>query len=118
VMLLDVLSGLDEVRICSAYEIDGRRTTRFPSHIDDLKRAVPVYETLPGWSDDLSGVRGYGDLPVRARAYLDRIGDLLGRPVSIVSVGPDRAQTIIRHASPGSTATPWPRPPHPTAANA
>ncbi len=118
VMLLDVLSGLDEVRICSAYEIDGARVTHFPSHIDDLKRAVPVYETLPGWSEDLSGVRGYDDLPARARAYLDRIGQLLGRPVSIVSVGPDRAQTIIRQTIPGTAANPCHRPPHHSAVNA
>ena len=120
VMLLDVLSGLDEVRICSAYEIDGRRTTDFPSHIDDLKRAVPVYETLPGWGEDLSGVRGYDDLPRRAHDYLDRIGELLGRRVTIVSVGPDRAQTILRDDAPrgGAPPKPWPRPPHPSAAKA
>ncbi|RLS35612.1 MAG: adenylosuccinate synthase [Planctomycetota bacterium] len=123
VMLLDVLSGLDEVRICSAYEIDGRRVTQFPSHADDLKRAVPVYETLPGWGEDLSAVRGYDNLPRAARNYLDRIGELLGRPVSIVSVGPDREQTILRdRVGPrdGSAAPPkpWPRHPHPSPANA
>jgi len=120
VMLLDVLSGLDEVRICSAYEIDGRRTVDFPSHVDDLKRAVPVYETLPGWTEDLSGVRGYDALPRRAHEYIDRIGALLGRRVSIVSVGPDRAQTILRGAPVPATASPnaWPRPPHTSAANA
>lgn len=121
VMLLDVLSGLDEVRICSAYEIDGRRVTDFPSHIDDLKRAVPVYESLPGWKEDVSGVRGYADLPRQALAYLDRIGELLGRRVTIVSVGPDRAQTILRDDAPrggGAPPKPWPRPPHPSAANA
>ena len=120
VMLLDVLSGLDEVRICSAYEIDGRRTVDFPSHIDDLKRAVPVYETLPGWTEDLSGVRGYDALPRRALEYVERIGTLLGRRVSIVSVGPDRAQTILRGAPLPATASPnaWPRPPHTSAAKA
>ena len=95
VMLLDVLGGLDELKLCSAYEIDGRRVTQFPSQITDLERAVPVYETLPGWGEDLAGVRGYGDLPAAARRYLAAIGDLLGRPVSIVSVGPDREQTIF-----------------------
>ena len=119
VMLLDVLSELDEVKICSAYEIDGRRVNQFPSHIDDLKKAVPVYETLPGWRDDLTGVRGYDDLPLQARAYLDRIGELLGRRVSIVSVGPDRAQTILRDRNlVGSPPKPWPPHPHPSAANA
>jgi len=95
VMLLDVLGGLDELKICSAYEIDGRRVTQFPSQIGDLERAVPVYETLPGWGDDLTGARASRDLPAAAHEYLNAIGDLLGRPVSIVSVGPDRAQTIF-----------------------
>jgi adenylosuccinate synthase len=117
VMLLDVLSGLDEVKICSAYEIDGRRVTQFPSHIDDLRKAVPVYETLPGWKEDLTAVRGYDELPSQARAYLDRIGELLGRRVSIVSVGPDRAQTILRDRTVvGTPAKPWPPHQHPSAA--
>ena len=54
--LLDVLGGLDELKICTAYEIDGTRTAQFPSHADDLKKAVPVYETLPGWEEDLSKI--------------------------------------------------------------
>ena len=107
VMLLDVLGGLDELKICSAYEIDGRRVTQFPSQIGDLERAVPVYETLPGWGDDLTGARASRDLPAAAHAYLNAIGDLLGRPVSIVSVGPDRAQTIFCDRV---TEHPWQRP--------
>jgi adenylosuccinate synthase len=109
VMLLDVLGGADEVKICTAYEIDGRRVTQFPSHVDDLQRAVPIYETLPGWPDELPGVRDYAALPANARRYLDRIGELLGRPVSIVSVGPDRDQTIFV-ARPGSAPCPKPKP--------
>ena len=105
VMLLDVLGGLDELKICSAYEIDGRRTTQFPSQIGDLERAVPVYETLPGWPQELDAVRSEHDLPTNARRYVDRISHLLDRPVSIVSVGPDRAQTIIR--GPEGTRRPW-----------
>jgi adenylosuccinate synthase len=95
VMLLDVLSGLDELKICTAYEIDGERTVQFPGQIDDLKRAVPVYETLPGWREEIADVRTEADLPTNARRYLERIGELLGRPVSVASVGPDRAQTIF-----------------------
>ncbi len=95
VMLLDVLAGLPEVKICSAYEIDGRRVTQFPSHVDDLRRAVPVYETLPGWQADIDGVTRFDDLPKEARGYVARLGEVIGRPVSIVSVGPDRAQTIF-----------------------
>ncbi|MFM1903698.1 MAG: Adenylosuccinate synthetase [Planctomycetota bacterium] len=106
VMLLDVLGGLDELKICSAYEIDGRRVTQFPSQIGDLERAVPVYETLPGWGDDLTGARRPEDLPAAAHDYLAAIGELLGRPVSIVSVGPDRAQTIFCERGQGA---PWQR---------
>jgi len=116
VMLLDVLSGFDEIRVCSAYRIAGRDVAQFPSHVDDLKRAEPVYETLPGWSEELTAVRHYDDLPENARRYLDRIGELLGRPVTVVSVGPDRAQTILRPSVSGSHA--WPRHQHPTPVNA
>lgn len=95
VMLLDVLSQLPELRICLAYELDGRRITHFPSHVDDLRRVVPVYETLPGWQREISDARRLEDLPPNANAYLQRIGELIGRPVEIVSVGADRRQTII-----------------------
>ena len=94
VMLLDVLSELPELKICTAYEIDGKRTIEFPSHVDDLRRAMPVYETLPGWQEDITGVRELADLPPMRRAYLDRISEIVGRPVEMVSVGPDREQTI------------------------
>lgn len=116
VMLLDVLSGFDELAICSAYMIDGRRVTQFPSHVDDVKRAEPVYEMLPGWHEELTSVRRYDDLPDNARRYLARIGELLGRPVTVVSVGPDRAQTIF--CDPAPKRHPWPRPQHPAPANA
>jgi len=94
VMLLDVLSGLDELKICTAYEIDGRRTNVFPSHVDDLRKVKPVYETLPGWQEEITDVREIDDLPANARAYLDRLSELAGAPVEIVSVGPARDQTI------------------------
>jgi adenylosuccinate synthase len=116
VMLLDVLSGFDEIRICSAYTIDGKRVEHFPSHVDDLKKAVPVYETVPGWQEELSAVRRYDDLPEGARRYIAKIGGLLGRPVSIVSVGPDRSQTILCPTA--ADEKPWPRHQHPVRANA
>ena len=96
VMLLDVLSELPEIKICTAYEIDGRRITVFPSHVDDLRGAKPVYETLPGWQQDISDVRHLGELPTNARRYLARLGEMLGQSVEIVSVGPDRQQTMFR----------------------
>jgi adenylosuccinate synthase len=95
VMLLDVLSGLDAIQICTAYEIDGKTSARFPSHVDDLRRAKPAYETLPGWREEITGCRAYEDLPANARAYLRRIGELMKQPVEIVSVGPERDQTIV-----------------------
>ena len=70
------------------------RRTRFPAESFMLERAKPVYETFPGWSEDLTAARKPADLPVAARRYVDRVGELLGLPVSIVSVGPDREQTI------------------------
>jgi len=95
VMLLDVLSQLPELNLCVAYELDGRRIGHFPSHVDDLRRVVPVYETLPGWQEEITAARRLEDLPPRARAYLERIAALIGRPVEIASVGADREQTIL-----------------------
>lgn len=95
VMLLDVLSGLDELKICEAYQIDGERTTDFPSHVEDLSRVRPVYRTLPGWATDITGARKFADLPSEARQYIDTLSELIGVPVRIASVGPDRAQTIF-----------------------
>jgi adenylosuccinate synthase len=95
VMMLDVLSHLPEVKICVAYELDGQRIDRFPGHCDDLRRVKPIYETLPGWMTDVTSVRRIEDLPAGARRYLDRLSELVGKPVGIVSVGPDRAQTMF-----------------------
>ncbi len=95
VMLLDVLSELDEIKICTAYEIDGRQVSQFPSQVDVLRKAKPVYESLPGWREPISGVRRMDDLPSKARDYLARLSELVGRPVEVVSVGADREQTIF-----------------------
>jgi adenylosuccinate synthase len=95
VMLLDVLSVVDEVAVCTAYELDGRRIDYFPPDAFLLGRCRPVYETLPGWRTDLTQARRLADLPAAARRYVDRLGELLGRPVTIVSVGPDRENTIF-----------------------
>jgi adenylosuccinate synthase len=95
VMLLDVLSVPDEIAICTAYELDGQRLEDFPSDAFLLERCRPVYETMPGWQTDVAGARRLADLPAAARRYVDRLSTLLGRPVSIISVGPDRDQTIF-----------------------
>jgi adenylosuccinate synthase len=96
VMLLDVLSDLPELKIAVAYELDGERLKSFPADAFLLQRCRPVYETLPGWNQDVSGVRSLGKLPAQARRYVDRLGELLGLPVTVISVGPDREQTIVR----------------------
>ena len=95
VMLLDVLSGLPELKICTAYELDGERITHFPSDAYLLERVTPVYETVAGWSEDITKARKLADLPAAARSYIDRIAELVGLKVSVVSVGPDREQTIM-----------------------
>ncbi|MCS6864159.1 MAG: adenylosuccinate synthase [Gemmataceae bacterium] len=95
VMLLDVLSGLPELKICTAYELEGQRLTHFPSDAYQLARCQPIYETIPGWREDITGVRKLADLPAGARRYVERISELIGLKVSVVSVGPDREQTIV-----------------------
>ncbi len=95
VMLLDVLSGLDELKICETYEIDDERTTDFPSHVERLARVQPIYRTFPGWKSDISHIRRVADLPTNARRYVDTISELLHSRVEIISVGPDREQTIL-----------------------
>jgi adenylosuccinate synthase len=95
VMLLDVLSEVDELKICTAYELDGERVDFFPSDAFLLERCRPVLETLPGWRVDVTKARRLSDLPAGARRYVDRLNELLALPVSFVSVGPDREQTII-----------------------
>ena len=92
---LDVLSGLEEPKICDAYEIDGERTTDFPSHIESVAKAIPVYKTMPGWKGDITGARAMSELPEEARRYLDAMSELLGTPIGFVSVGPDREETIV-----------------------
>jgi adenylosuccinate synthase len=94
-MMLDVLSHFEEIQVCVAYEIDGERTDRLPSQAEQLRRCVPVYETLPGWMHDVSTVRRLEDFPANARRYIDRISELISVPVGVLSVGPDREQTIF-----------------------
>jgi adenylosuccinate synthase len=95
IMLLDVLSVAAEIKICTAYEMDGERTAEFPGGSFLLDRCRPVYESMPGWSTDISGASRLSDLPGAARRYIDRLAELLGLPATIVSVGPDRRQTIF-----------------------
>jgi adenylosuccinate synthase len=94
-MMMDVLSHFDELKICIAYEVDGQEVTKFPSDADILRRARPIWETMPGWSRDVTSARTMEDLPSGAIDYLNRISELIGVPIGVVSVGPDRVQTIF-----------------------
>ena len=95
VMLLDVLSELPELKICEAYDLDGETITEFPSHAEDLGRVKPIYRTVRGWQKEITEVREFGDLPPNAQDYVKTLAGLIGSPVEIVSVGPDREQTIL-----------------------
>ena len=92
---IDVLSGLDTVKICVAYEIDGVEITEYPATLEDLKRATPIYKEMPGWSEDITGVKNLDELPENAYNYLKEIEKLSGVNISIFSVGPDRNQTNL-----------------------
>ncbi|MEM7754626.1 MAG: adenylosuccinate synthase [Planctomycetota bacterium] len=97
VMLLDVLGGFDELKICTGYRVRGEVTHRFCPDADDLAAVEPVYESVPGFAtDEAENARSFGELPEGARAYVERIEAFVGVPVRIVSVGPDREQTIVR----------------------
>ena len=91
---LDVLSNLDEIKVCLGYELDGIKLNSFPTSVDILEKVVPVYETLPGWRQDITGVRDYNDLPSETKSYLAFIAEHSGFEISIISVGPKRSQTI------------------------
>ena len=92
---LDVLDNLDELQICTAYEIDGQVTEDMPSDTHALNNVKPVYESMPGWKCSTADVRCYYDLPANARKYLERIADLVDTEISIISVGPKREQTFL-----------------------
>lgn len=98
-MMMDVLAHLDEIKICVAYELDGEQIRHVPAHADDLRRCKPVYETMPGWKTPLDDARQMSDFPELAMDYVRRIETLIGVPVGVLSVGPDRVQTIFTPAS-------------------
>ena len=94
--LLDVLSGIDELKVCTAYRLRGETLDYFRADMDTLAEVEPVFETLPGWADDISGVRRYDDLPANARQYVETIEQLAGARVEMVSVGPERDAILRR----------------------
>ncbi|MEJ5185727.1 MAG: adenylosuccinate synthetase, partial [Candidatus Geothermincolales bacterium] len=92
---LDVLSQFDTIKVCVAYKYKGELIREFPVVLDVLCECEPVYQDLPGWGRDISEARRLGDLPPEARSYLDFIQDTSGVPIRLVSVGPERRQTIL-----------------------
>jgi adenylosuccinate synthase len=92
---LDVLDEFDEIQVCVAYEINGKQTTDFPDSARDFAKCVPIYKTLPGWKQNTAECRSLEDLPKAALNYLKFLADLMEVPISIVSLGPSRDQTII-----------------------
>lgn len=98
IMKLDVLDGLKTVKVCVEYEADGQRLKHPPAFPDLFARCKPIYEEFPGWTQSTIGITDYAKLPVNAQHYLERLQELVGVPVDLVSTGPDRAHTIIlRH---------------------
>jgi adenylosuccinate synthase len=95
-MLLDVLSGFETLKICTSYELNGNRIDAFPANVGDVERAEPVYEEVPGWSEEITGCRTWSDLPENAQDYVRTVEQAAGARIDIVSVGPNRAQTIHR----------------------
>ncbi|MFD1145784.1 adenylosuccinate synthase [Saccharothrix hoggarensis] len=94
---LDVLSGLEKVPVCVGYTIDGERVDEMPMTQTDVHHAVPVYEELPGWFEDISHCRTFEELPANARAYVEHLEQISGARMSAIGVGPGRDQTIVRH---------------------
>lgn len=93
---LDVLDGVEPVKVCVAYELDGERLERAPAPFDYLEKVKPVYEELPGWPDGASGATSYGALPAAAKGYVDFIEDFVGAEVALVSTGPSREEGFMR----------------------
>ncbi|MDR2332198.1 MAG: adenylosuccinate synthase [Burkholderiaceae bacterium] len=94
---LDVLDGLTELQLCVGYELDGQRIDLLPMGAEEIARCIPIYETIPGWTDSTVGVTKYDELPANARKYLERIEEVTGVPVAMISTSPDRDHTILMH---------------------
>ncbi|MCG8324912.1 MAG: adenylosuccinate synthase, partial [Thiotrichales bacterium] len=92
---LDVLDGLESIRICTGYECNGKTRSTTPTGAELMADCKPIYEEMPGWQDSTAGLREYGELPENARSYLQRIEQITGIPVDIISTGPDRDETIV-----------------------
>ncbi len=94
--LLDVLSGLEHLQICTGYRLNGQRLPAFRADMDTLAEVEPIYETLPGWRGNITGCKRFDELPREAQTYVKRIEQLVGAPIEMVSVGPERSATLLR----------------------
>jgi adenylosuccinate synthase len=92
-----VLDGMDEIKVCTSYRMDGRALDLIPTGAEAVARCMPVYEAMPGWSESTVGAKSFAALPANARAYLKRIETLTRVPIAMVSTGPDRDETILVH---------------------
>jgi adenylosuccinate synthase len=92
---LDVLDNFDEIRVCSGYELKGKRLKGFPGDVDTLQRVTPVYESFEGWKTSLTNITAYDALPMNAKKYLHALSQLTGIPLWFVSVGPRRDQSLF-----------------------
>ena len=99
-----MLSGFDEIKVCTAYRYNGKESTRFPTETHTLEKVEPVYDTLPGWDEDVTGASSEEELPANARRYLEYIAEAIGVKEVLVSIGPKRHQTI--HLGALQTGTP------------
>ncbi|GBD90718.1 adenylosuccinate synthetase [bacterium BMS3Abin04] len=91
---LDVLSNFDEIKVCTGYKLNGKELKYFPTSLNKLEKVIPIYETLPGWKEDITSAKSYEELPSKAKDYLSFISEKSGFEISIISVGPKRSQTI------------------------
>jgi adenylosuccinate synthase len=94
---LDVLTGLDEIPVCVAYDVNGKRFDELPQDQADFTAAVPIYETFPGWTEDISKVKSFAELPQAAQDYVKALEDISGCRMSAIGVGPERDQILVRH---------------------
>ncbi|MGH3546362.1 MAG: adenylosuccinate synthase [Mycobacteriales bacterium] len=100
---LDVLTGLDQIPVCVGYDIDGARCDEVPMTQTQFHHAIPVYEYLPGWSEDISGSRSFAELPETAQRYVRRLAELAGARISVIGVGPGREHNVVLHDVLGSS---------------
>ena len=94
---LDVLTGLDQIPVCVAYDVDGTRVDEVPVNQSDFHHATPIYENFPGWSEDITGARSFDDLPANAQKYVLALEAMSGARFSAIGVGPARDAIVVRH---------------------